>query len=332
MKFAVTCGDVGGIGPEIVLKAIEILSHKSKNNQYIISIPGPIHDKLYSRLNLSYSFQTVKKLESFTQTKNRVVVLDTFRSPENYPEGVPSKESGKLSYKSIVQSYLLCNHRLADALVTAPISKTALHLAQINFPGHTEMLAEFSRSKEFGMFFLAKNMRAALFTIHLPLEKVPEELTKGKLKSFLLFSRKVLKTDFGILNPRIAVLGLNPHAGEDGLLGRQEIKIISPLIKQLGESFYGPFVPDAFFGKKLYSDFDLVIGMYHDQVLIPFKMLNYSTGVNYTAGLNIIRTSPDHGTAYDIAGKYIADPSSMLSAFYWAEKIFAARKRSYEKA
>lgn len=206
-------------------------------------------------------------------------------------------------------------------MVTAPISKTAIKMAGINFPGHTEMLAEWCGSKDFVMTFLSKKMNGALVTIHEPLKNVTKLITSENLKSKINIIIKMLINDFKISLPKIAVLGLNPHAGESGIIGNEEEKIIIPLIKKYSNNLFGPFSSDAFFANRLYKKYDLVIGMYHDQLLIPFKMLNFSSGVNYTAGLPIIRTSPDHGTAFDIAYKGIADSSSFIEAFFYAEKI-----------
>ena len=190
------------------------------------------------------------------------------------------------------------------------------------------MYAEWSGAKNFIMVFTSKELNAAIITIHEPIKKVAKLISAKNIKKKLEVVVNMLVNDFGIPDPKIAILGLNPHAGEDGVIGNEEVKIISPLIKESSYSKYlsGPFSPDAFFGTRNYKNFDLVLGMYHDQVLIPFKLLSFSSGVNYTAGLPIVRTSPDHGVAYDIAGKNIADESSILEAFYLAEKIVNNRK------
>jgi len=217
----------------------------------------------------------------------------------------------------------------ADAVVTAPISKEALGMAGIEFPGHTEMYAEWAGVKDFVMMFLSGKMKCALITIHEPLRKVPKLITPERILRTLRVVLSALKRDFNIKEPSVAILGLNPHAGENGRIGIEETDIIIPALKNSGfqEFISGPFVPDAFFANKLYKKYDMVIGMYHDQVLIPFKLLNFSSGVNFTAGLPFVRTSPDHGTAFDIAGKNAADEGSLLEAFYAARKIIQNRKR-----
>ena len=213
-------------------------------------------------------------------------------------------------------------------MLTAPISKTALSIAGINYPGHTEMLADWCNVDDCAMVFLSDKMKSALVTIHSSIKNITKEITITKLTSSFEIIIRTLQNDFLINEPKIAVLGLNPHAGENGLIGREEKEIIIPSINssKYKKYLFGPFSPDAFFAKHNYKDFDLVLGMYHDQVLIPFKMLNSGKGVNFTAGLPIVRTSPDHGVAFDIAGKFVADESSMLEAFYFAEKIVNNRK------
>ncbi|MDO8548532.1 MAG: 4-hydroxythreonine-4-phosphate dehydrogenase PdxA, partial [Ignavibacteria bacterium] len=180
----------------------------------------------------------------------------------------------------------------------------------------------------FIMMFLSKKMNAALLTIHQPIKTISQLLTEERLKKSLDIISLSLKNDLNIQEPRIAVLGLNPHAGENGLIGDEEEKIIKPLLKNFNQNIEGPFSPDAFFASKKYKDYNLVLGMYHDQVLIPFKMINFSSGVNFTAGLNIIRTSPDHGVAYDIAWKNCADERSILEAYKYARLIAFNRKKN----
>ncbi len=244
--------------------------------------------------------------------------------------GIATKLSGKIAFKSLKYAFDLVYQSKIDAMITAPISKTAFNLAGIKFPGHTELLADWSKSKNFVMTFLSKKLNAALLTIHKPVRKVPGLITKENLSNCLKVIIAMLSNDLSIRKPKIAVLGLNPHAGENGLIGDEEEKIIKPIINifRNKNNVDGPFSPDAFFASRKYKDYDLVLGMYHDQVLVPFKMMNFSSGVNYTAGLNIIRTSPDHGVAYDIAWKNIADENSMYEAFKYAEQIAGNRSRN----
>jgi len=243
--------------------------------------------------------------------------------------GYPTKSSGLASYKSLETSFSFLKSNIADAVITAPVSKTALHLAGIKFPGQTEMFAKWSGSKEYVMTFLSKRLNVALQTIHIPLKNVHKSLNQNKLEAAFNVLMRTLKKDLAVKTPRIALLGLNPHAGENGLIGTEEEKIIKPAIKKYSNKIAidGPYPADAFFAKKLFTNYSFVLGMYHDQVLIPFKYLNSGFGVNYTAGLPIVRTSPDHGVAYDIAGKNIADEKSMLQAVKYAEIIVNNRRR-----
>jgi 4-hydroxy-L-threonine phosphate dehydrogenase PdxA len=192
------------------------------------------------------------------------------------------------------------------------------------------MLAEYTRTKNYSMMFLSQKIKASLVSIHEPIRKVAGFIKEKQLHSIFDVVINSLNNDFNLLNPKIAVLGLNPHAGENGAIGKEELNIIVPAIKNYAFNKFisGPFSPDAFFANRSYKQYDMVVGMYHDQLLIPFKLLNFGGGVNYTAGLPIIRTSPDHGTAYDIAGKNMASPSSMIQAYKYALAILKNRKRN----
>jgi 4-hydroxythreonine-4-phosphate dehydrogenase len=214
-------------------------------------------------------------------------------------------------------------------VVTAPVSKTALKHAGVKYPGQTEMYADWCNVKNFVMTFLSQKLRVGLYSIHIPLKKVSNSLNNTVLSSKLDTMVNMLKIDLSIKSPKIAVLGLNPHAGEGGIIGKEEKEIIEPIIKmrKFRGIVDGPFSSDAFFANRRFENYDLIFGLYHDQVLIPFKYINAGGGVNYSAGLPIIRTSPDHGVAYDIAGKGIADESSMIEAYKYAKIILKNRKK-----
>ena len=207
------------------------------------------------------------------------------------------------------------------------ISKHAWQLNNIKYEGHTDYLGEKYNVKNPLMLFYSKQMIAGLVTIHKPIKDVSKLLTKNIIESIIADLLRSLQTDFQKDNPTLAVLGLNPHAGENGRIGKEEMEKIKPVINKY-KNVDGPFVPDAFYGLKLYKKYDAVIGMYHDQVLIPFKMMNFDRGVNYTANLPIVRTSPDHGTAFDIAYKGLANPKSMIEAIKLAKKVLRNRKLS----
>ena len=323
-RVVFTCGDVNGIGPEIAVKAFSKIFNKKTDNQIIFVCPKNIFDHYYKATKAVFKYQIVDK-EFFTVSHlNLIPLTDT-----KIKFGYPTKTSGKIAFDSIMKSLDLIDQNYADVLVTAPISKEAFKLAEINYPGHTELLAHYENNNNYMMLFLAEKIKAGLLTIHFPISKVPNLIKKERIVIAIELLNLTAKRDLGINNPKIAVLGLNPHAGENGLIGSEEEKIIKPAIKSLQKRFdvAGPFVPDAFWGNKTYKMFDMILGMYHDQVLIPFKLLNFNSGVNFTAGLKLIRTSPDHGTAYDIAGMNKADESSILQSYKYAIKIFQNRNR-----
>jgi 4-hydroxythreonine-4-phosphate dehydrogenase len=319
--IAISCGDTNGIGPEISIKLLQ--SKSGSKSRFILTIPENIFEFYINNIpnNIIYEVYNENK---FIQ-EYKVNVLVNLLPSVKFEPGRPTAESGKAGYESIIKSLELIDKKIADGLVTAPISKYAIKKAGINFPGHTELIADRYGVKTPVMTFISSKFLVALVTIHEPIKNVPKLISKELLTNIFKISKSSLKFDFGIENPKIAVLGLNPHAGENGEIGDEEITIISKVIEQ-DKSLYGPFVPDAYFGDKKFKKFDLTIGMYHDQVLIPFKYVAFDKGVNFTAGLPIVRTSPDHGTAYDIAGKMIANPNSMIYAYNWALKIIKNRK------
>ncbi len=322
-RYILTCGDINGIGPEIIIKALNRIAIKS-NDYFTILCPGNAFYNAAKIVKPRFKFSDYKK--DIDHLRYNILLVDI----GNYKQtiGKPTKASGEAAFESIRTALMLCKVCYAGAVITAPISKTAIQMAGHDFPGHTEMFADWFKVKNYVMMFLSKKMNAALATIHEPIKKIPGLLTKKNISDRLDVVITSLKMDLKIPSPKIAVLGLNPHAGEKGLIGKEEINTIIPVIKDKKFSKYlsGPFSPDAFFANQMYKKFDLVFGMYHDQVLIPFKLMNFGAGVNFTAGLPIVRTSPDHGTAFDIAGKGIADESSFVAAFLYAKKILNNRK------
>jgi 4-hydroxythreonine-4-phosphate dehydrogenase len=319
-RFIFTCGDINGIGPEIIIKSLNKL-YTLPDNKFTILIPLNVFESTAEIIKPEFNYKVTKNLNS--TENNQVVIYDLGKAKQNL--GHITKEAGKFSYKAIRTSYKLLQKKYADAVITAPISKTAINKFGIKFPGHTEMYSSWCGINNYVMMFLSNEMNAALATIHEPIKKIPRLITKKLLLNTLTTVKNALESDLGIKDVQIAVLGLNPHAGESGLIGNEEIKIIKPAINKT-DYCKGPFSSDAFFANKLYKNFSCVIGMYHDQVLIPFKLLNFSSGVNYTAGLPIVRTSPDHGTAFDIAGKGIANELSLIEAFQYADLIVTNRK------
>jgi 4-hydroxythreonine-4-phosphate dehydrogenase len=319
-KFIFTCGDINGIGPEIIIKSLNKL-YTLPDKKFTILIPLNVFESTAEIIKPEFNYKVTKNLNS--DGNNQIVIYDLCKAKQNL--GHITKEAGKFSYKAIRTSYKILQKKYADAVITAPISKTAINKFGIKFPGHTEMYSSWCGINNYVMMFLSNEMNAALATIHEPVKKIPLLITKKLLLNTFTTVKNALESDLGIKDVQIAVLGLNPHAGESGLIGNEEIKIIKPAINKT-DYCKGPFSPDAFFANKLYKNFNCVIGMYHDQILIPFKLLNFSSGVNYTAGLPIVRTSPDHGTAFDIAGKGIANELSLIEAFQYADLIVTNRK------
>ena len=325
-KFVFTCGDINGIGPEIAVKVFNEI-YPSPKYKIIFVSPANTFFKSIEKINPKFEFELIKPGTGINDNPDLVTIVDLGEVIQD--TGFPTKYSGEAAFAALKLGFSLVDEKKAGALITNPISKYAFELAGINFPGHTEMLAEWSGEKDFAMMFVSGEMNAALATIHEPVKNIAGLITEESITQKLRLVERTLRFDFAIENPKIAVLGLNPHAGEQGRIGQEEETIIEPVLKKMNnKNISGPFVPDAFFANKKYKDFDIVFGMYHDQVLIPFKMLNFNSGVNFTAGLPIIRTSPDHGTAFDIAGKNIADHQSLLQAFYAAEKILKVRNKN----
>ncbi len=312
--IAITIGDFNGIGPEVALKAA---MHGSTRRICRPLLVGPLDVFEHVRGQLKIKTK-LEKAAAIIPEKAVLPIIDVGDGlGADVEPGAVSKAAGKSAGLAIETAVKLCLEGRARAMVTAPVSKEALHLAGYNFPGQTEMVALFSRSQRVAMMLVTKAMRVALVTIHIPVRAVAERISKEKLveKAEIVFES--LQRDFLVEHPRLAVLGLNPHAGEHGVIGAEEEDILIPALKEIrtkGINVEGPFAADAFFGQKKYEEFDAVLAMYHDQGLIPLKMTSFGKGVNFSAGLPVIRTSPDHGTAYDIAGKGTASIESMLEA------------------
>lgn len=327
IKVVFTCGDINGVAPEIAVKVFSrIITQQNKNHIIYIS-PVNVFRYYYKKNKTDFKINIIDSVNhSQADYLNIIPLRDVDLSI-----GKVTAKSGRTSYNSLRKAIEIINKKEADILVTSPLSKEAINKSGIKFIGHTELLAESEKTNDYLMTFVSNDLIAALATIHVPLKKVSELLSKRKIKKIVSLFNKSLEQDFKIQNSKIAILGLNPHAGENGLIGKEESEILIPAIKSLNKNYnlFGPFVPDAFWGNHLYKNYDAVLGMYHDQVLIPFKVLNFSSGVNYTAGLKMIRTSPDHGTAFDIAGKNIADPSSLFQAYKVGLMIYQNRKKYF---
>lgn len=326
IKIGITIGDINGIGPEVIIKSLN-------DNRILLDCTPVIYGStkvfsFYKKLlnEVEFNYQTIKDANEIQPRK--INIINTWNEDVEIAPGTPSEASGKYAIQSLEKAAQDLASGKIDVLVTAPFSKEAVAKSGFSFIGHTEYLAEMSGVPEALMILVSNSLRVALVTVHVPLKEVAGLLTKDKIMKKISAFEDSLKKDFALVKPRIAVLGLNPHAGENGKLGQEEKEIIAPAIqasKVEGKLVFGPYAADGFFGSQARNQFDGVLAMYHDQGLAAFKAIAFEDGVNFTAGLPIVRTSPDHGTAYDIAGKNEADASSFRSAIYLATDIFKNR-------
>jgi 4-hydroxythreonine-4-phosphate dehydrogenase len=318
LKIGISIGDMNGIGLEVILKTV--------SDPRILGLCTPVlfgSSKVVSYhkniVQVEFPFANLRSAEDAENGK--VNVVNCWQENVNITLGKMSEEGGRYAYKALEVAVSALKMGTIDALVTAPINKKAMQLANFPHAGHTEYITEQLGAKESVMLMLNDGFRVGLVTNHLPLSKVAESVTKERILKKLAILDETLRIDFNIGRPTIAVLGLNPHAGDEGALGEEEERIIRPAIeaaKDRGILAMGPFPADGFFGSGQHVKYDAILAMYHDQGLIPFKALSFGSGVNYTAGLGAVRTSPDHGTAFDIAGKDMADPSSFRQALFTA--------------
>ena len=327
--IGISLGDFNGIGPEVTIKA---LSDKRMLNMMTPVIFGSSKVISYYRkaLNLEsdFNFMTIKSLDELAYGK--VNVINCWEKVLVEP-GKVTDEAGEAAWLALKAATEALKDDQTDAIVTAPINKHNIQNEEFRFAGHTEYFATTFEAKETLMTMVHDQLRVAVATGHIPLSEVSNQLTRGLVRKKIRAMEDSLKLDFGIQKPKIAVLGVNPHAGEDGLLGSEEQEIIKPVVQELkekGKLIYGPFPADGFFGVNMQNKFDGVLAMYHDQGLVAFKTLAFEVGVNFTAGLPVVRTSPDHGTAYDIAGKGEASEVSMREALYLACDVIKARRES----
>ncbi|MDO8283064.1 MAG: 4-hydroxythreonine-4-phosphate dehydrogenase PdxA [Thermodesulfovibrionia bacterium] len=320
-NIAITLGDPGGIGPEIIVKAISGGEISQNCNPLVIGSAKIIKEAV--RLtNSSFEVINISGPADSSPSKGKIEVID-INSGEAFIKGFSSAEGGRAAVRSIKKAVELALKNEVSAIVTAPISKESLRMAGYKWPGHTELLAELTGVDDFAMMFVSEKLKIVLCTIHIPLRDVPDTINKDLVYRAIRHAVKAASI-LGIYKPVIGVAGLNPHAGESGLFGNEERDAIIPAIEDASaDDMYvsGPYPPDVIFHKAYNGDFDIVVCMYHDQGLIPFKMLAFDTGINVTLGLPFIRTSPDHGTAFDIAWQNKANPSSMIEAIKLASKI-----------
>lgn len=327
IKIGITHGDTNGVGYEVILKAFENPTIYDLCTPIIYGSPrvATFHRKA---MDLNTNFTTIASAQEAQE--GCLNMVDVFADRDVKVEfGTASPEGGAAALESLEAAMTDYKRGLIDILVTAPINKHSIQSENFHFPGHTEYIEScVGEGQKAMMMLVSPALRVALATTHLSLSQVAASLTTSDITLKIHTLHLSLKRDFGISMPRIAVLSLNPHAGEQGLIGHEENDIISPAIRQAqhdGIHCFGPYPADGFFGSTAYTHFDAVLAMYHDQGLVPFKLLSMENGVNFTAGLPIVRTSPDHGTAYDIAGKGQASPQSFLSAIYTALDVYRAR-------
>lgn len=331
IRVAITQGDINGIGYEVILKAFEDPTMLELCTPIIYGSPKIMtyHRKA---INLETSFTIINSASEVQHGKINVVNCND--DEVKVELGKPSRESGKAAFDALEKAMTEYKDGLFDVLVTAPIHKQMIQSESFTFPGHTEYIEQsIGEGAKALMILASERLRVALVTGHVPVAKVATTLSQELVQEKLELFNTSLKSDFGINAPRIAVLALNPHAGDGGVIGNEEETTIIPAIKAMREQgilCYGPFSADGFFGNGSYCHFDGVLAMYHDQGLIPFKVLAMDEGVNFTAGLPLVRTSPDHGTAFDIAGKGEASENSFRQAIYMAIDVFRNRKGDAE--
>jgi 4-hydroxythreonine-4-phosphate dehydrogenase len=320
-RIAITMGDPGGIGPEASIKALSSMIPWDFTPVIIGDLS--VMEEAAGMVTIPLQTRTIDDVREAAQLSPSTLWCLDMKSLVSFKKSVADGENGAASVRYIKKAVDLAKEKKVDAIVTAPISKMALKLGGFQWPGHTEMLAEFTGTEEYAMMLAGGPLRVILVTIHTALRNVPDLITRERVLKTIRLARKAC-TMLGLEKPVIAVAGLNPHGGESGVLGEEEEKVIMPAVREAvaeGLNVLGPYPPDVVFHKAYRGEADIVVCMYHDQGLIPLKMIAFDTGVNITVGIPIIRTSPDHGTAYDIAWKGIADPSSMSEAIKMATKL-----------
>lgn len=321
----ISIGDLNGIGAEIILKTF--------SDKRMLDFCTPV--LFASNKTISYHKKALKLQTNVTGINSldkiihgKINLFNAWKEDVNIKLGTPTKESGEYAFKSLNAATQALKNNKVNFLLTAPINKENIQSNTFKFPGHTEYLEENFDGKSL-MILMTDELKIGLVTGHIPVSKVSETLTPELITNKVATMHKSLQQDFGISKPKIAILGLNPHCGDKGVIGKEDDEIIRPTIHQIKESgklVFGPYAADGFFGSKTYKQFDGILAMYHDQGLAPFKALSFGNGVNFTAGLSRIRTSPDHGTGFNIAGKGLANENSFKEALFTGIAITRNRK------
>jgi 4-hydroxythreonine-4-phosphate dehydrogenase len=325
----ISIGDINGIGIEVILKTFK--------DKRMLEFCTPVlfgSTKVVSYHKKALNIETpIHGINSINQINhNKINLLNIWKEDVEIELGNATSSSGEYAAKSLESAVNQLNNKTIDVLLTAPINKETIQSETFNFPGHTEYLEDKLEGKSL-MILMTDELRIGLVTGHIPISKVAEAITPELIKDKVATMHSSLIKDFGISKPKIAVLGLNPHCGDKGVIGKEDDEVIQPTVSEIretGKLVFGPYAADGFFGSETYKQFDGVLAMYHDQGLAPFKALSFGGGVNFTAGLSEIRTSPDHGTGFDIAGKNQASETSFTEALFTAIKIFRSRKQLKE--
>jgi 4-hydroxythreonine-4-phosphate dehydrogenase len=326
IRLGISVGDINGIGLEVIMKTF--------SDSRILDLCTPI---VYASSKYAIAYQRAMDMKNFSfnfvrpsakVVSNKANLINCWTEEVPLSLGQETQEAGKYALKSLNAAVKALKNNEVDALVTAPINKHNIQSDEFKFPGHTEFLANEFEGGDPLMFMVAGSLRIGVVTGHIPIADVASTISEAKISNKINQIYHSLKQDFNIRNPKIAVLGLNPHSGDKGVIGKEDEELIRPSVQKAFESgklVYGPYAADGFFASDTFTQFDAVLAMYHDQGLIPFKTLSFNRGVNYTAGLSIVRTSPDHGTAYDLAGKNQAQESSFREAVYAACMLYKNR-------
>ena len=326
INVGISIGDPNGIGIEVILKALSERPHNENCNYIIYSSYDLI---LKQKNDLNIKTLPLKKINSFNETSPTSINIKEVFKTSKYSYGVFDKyisQNAVISFKEAVKD---ASDKHLDVLITSPINKNLSYSDSFKFSGHTDYLKSYFELDPI-MLMVSKKLKVGLLTEHIPLQDVVKNITVEKTIKKIKLLYNVLNKDFGIIKPKIAILSINPHVGDDGVIGKDDQKLLNPVITELNQKeqiIFGPFSADTFFCNNNYVNYDAIVAVYHDQGLIPFKIISFGEGVNFSAGLPIIRTSPDHGTGFDIAGKGIADPSSFTHALELALQIYQLRNK-----
>ncbi|MCB0375335.1 MAG: 4-hydroxythreonine-4-phosphate dehydrogenase PdxA, partial [Sinomicrobium sp.] len=321
IRAGISAGDLNGIGMEIILKTFQDSRMLDFCTPVIFASTKTVAQQC-KHFNIAMNYTGIEHASQ--SVPGKINIVNVWKKQPHIAFGQATEESGKYAFYSLKAAADALKKQQIDVLVTAPVNKHNMQSKEFEYPGHTQYLAAVLGGKAL-MFMISEEVKVGLLTDHIPVKAIADHIDAALVAEKIQLMYTSLQTDFRIRKPRIAVLGINPHSGDGGLIGKEDDELLKPVIQKMNDSgklVYGSYAADGFFGSGNYRNFDGIIAAYHDQGLVPFKTLTFGNGVNYTAGLPEIRTSPDHGTAYDIAGKDMADFQSFKEAVFWAVKIF----------